>query len=73
MGKFGVINSSNCPNLTFSGNDELLNNWSTNLEHRIDGRFKNNPNNIMYNQDNTIWVDGVVNNVKIGKLAVTEI
>ncbi len=55
--------------LHFSGNDELLNNWSTNLEHRIDGRFKNNPNNIMYNQDNTIWVDGVVNNVKIGKLA----
>lgn len=54
--------------LHFSGNDELLNNWSTNLEHRIDGRFKNNPNNIMYNQDNTIWVDGVVNNVKIGKL-----
>jgi hypothetical protein len=55
--------------LHFSGNDELINNWSTNLEHRIDGRFKNDPNNIMYSQDNTIWVDGVVNNVKIGKLA----
>jgi hypothetical protein len=55
--------------LHFSGNDELISNWATNLEHRIDGRFKNDPNNIMYNQDNTIWVDGVTNNVKIGKLA----
>jgi hypothetical protein len=55
--------------LHFSGNDELISNWATNLEHRIDGRFKNDPNNIMYNQDNTIWVDGVTNNVKIGKLS----
>jgi hypothetical protein len=55
--------------LHFSGKDNLITNWSTNLEHRIDGRFKNEPNNIMYIQDNSIWVDGVVNNVKIGKLA----
>lgn len=55
--------------LHFSGKDNLITNWSTNLEHRIDGRFKNEPNNIMYIQDNSIWVDGVVNNVKIGKLS----
>lgn len=55
--------------LHFSGKDNLITNWSTNIEHRIDGRFKNEPNNIMYIQDNSIWVDGVVNNVKIGKLA----
>jgi hypothetical protein len=55
--------------LHFSGNDEILGRWATNVEHRIDGRFKNNPNNIMYNADEHIWVESVVNNVKIGKLA----
>ena len=55
--------------LHFSGNDEILGRWAANVEHRIDGRFKNNPNNIMYNADEHIWVESVVNNVKIGKLA----
>lgn len=55
--------------LHFSGNDEILGRWASNVEHRIDGRFKNNPNNIMYNADEHIWVESVVNNVKIGKLA----
>ena len=55
--------------LHISGNDEILGRWATNVEHRIDGTFKNDPNNIMYNADEHIWVEGVVNNVKIGKLA----
>lgn len=55
--------------LQVSGNEEILGRWATNVEHRIDGRFKNDPNNIMYNADEHIWVESVVNNVKIGKLA----
>jgi hypothetical protein len=55
--------------LQFSGNGEILGRWASNVEHRIDGTFKNDPNNIMYNADEHIWVESVVNNVKIGKLA----
>jgi len=55
--------------LHVSGNEEILSRWANNVEHRIDGTFKNDPNNIMYNADEHIWVESVVNNVKIGKLA----
>lgn len=55
--------------LQFSGNEDILGRWATNVEHRIDGTFKNNPNNIWYNEEDHIWVESVVNNVKIGKLA----
>lgn len=55
--------------LQFSGNEDILNKWVTNIEHRIDGTFKNDPNNIMYDADEHIWVESVTNNVKIGKLA----
>lgn len=55
--------------LQFSGNGEILSKWSTNVSHRIDGAFKNNPNNIMYDEDEHIWVESVTNNVKIGKLS----
>jgi hypothetical protein len=37
--------------------------------HKIDGRFKNDPNNIWYNADEHIWVQSVTNKVVIGKLA----
>jgi hypothetical protein len=55
--------------LQFSGNEEILSKWATNVSHRIDGTFKNNPNNIMYNAEDHIWVESVTNNVKIGKLS----
>lgn len=55
--------------LQFSGNEEILDRWATNVSHRIDGTFKNDPNNIMYDADEHIWVESVTNNVKIGKLA----
>lgn len=55
--------------LHFSGKDEFLNTWVNNVEHRIDGTFKNSPENIWYNADEQIWVESVSNNVKIGKLA----
>ena len=55
--------------LQFSGNEKILSDWSTNVMHRIDGTFKNDPNNIMYDADEHMWVESVTNNVKIGKLA----
>lgn len=55
--------------LQFSGNGDVLGRWATNVSHRIDGRFKNDPNNVMYNSEEHIWVESVTNNVKIGKLA----
>lgn len=55
--------------LQFSGNEEILSKWATNVSHRIDGVYKNNPNNIMYDEDEHIWVESVTNNVKIGKLS----
>jgi hypothetical protein len=41
-------------------------NW---IEWRIDGTFKNSPENIWYNAEDHIWVESVTNEVKIGKLA----
>ena len=36
---------------------------------KIDGTFKNDPNNIWYNADDQITIESVTNEVKIGKLA----
>jgi hypothetical protein len=55
--------------LEFSGKHELqrdIVNW---IEWRIDGTFKNNPENIWYEAEDHVWVDAVENQVKIGKLA----
>jgi hypothetical protein len=55
--------------LHFSGNEELgskITNW---ISWKIDGTFKNDPNNIWYNEEEHIWVESVENQVKIGKLA----
>lgn len=41
-------------------------NWFT---WTFDGNFKNNPQNIFYEGETDIWVEGVTNQVKIGKLA----
>jgi hypothetical protein len=41
-------------------------NW---FSWHFDGRFKNSPENIMYNAEDHIWVESVTNEVKIGKLA----
>ena len=55
--------------LEFSGKTEMtrdIGNW---IEWRIDGTFKNSPENIWYNANDHIWVESVTNEVKIGKLA----
>ena len=41
-------------------------NW---IEWRIDGTFKNSPENMWYNAEDHIWVESVTNEVKMGKLA----
>jgi len=55
--------------LQFSGQRELTQSIVTWLTIKLDGGWKDNPNNIWYNADDHIWVESVTNNVKIGKLA----
>lgn len=55
--------------LQFSGKEDIAGQISNEIMWRIDGTFKNNPNNIMYNAEDHIWVESVTNQVKIGKLA----
>jgi len=55
--------------LEMSGKTETtqaISNW---FSWHFDGRFKNSPENIMYNAEDHIWVESVTNEVKIGKLA----
>jgi len=55
--------------LQISGKDELQRNIVNWIEWRIDGTFKNSPENIWYDADDHMWVESVTNEVKIGKLA----
>ena len=55
--------------LEFSGKHELQRNVINWIEWRIDGTFKNSPENIWYVAEDHIWVESVTNEVKIGKLA----
>ena len=55
--------------LQFSGNEETATKVSNWIMWRIDGTFKNSPENIWYVAEDHIWVESVENKVKIGKLA----
>ncbi len=55
--------------LHFSGQEDLAGKIANEITWRIDGTFKNDPNNIWYNAEDHIWVESVENQVKIGKLA----
>lgn len=55
--------------LTFSGNEQRVTQIANELSWRLDGTFKNNPDNIWYQAEDHIWVESVTNQVKIGKLA----
>jgi len=55
--------------LHFAGKDETTHaivEWFTT---KFDGNYVNNPNNIMYDAEDHIYVEGVTNEVKVGKLA----
>jgi len=62
--------------LHFNDN-ETAKNLSTKFDEKFNGYYKNTPGNIFYNgeqqlyymEENEVWVDGVTNQVKIGKLA----
>ena len=63
--------------LNFSGNNETAKNLSTKFDEKFNRYYKNTPGNIFYTggdsiyhmEENEVWVDGVTNQVKIGKLA----
>ena len=54
--------------LHYSGSNipTQVGNW---FDHKFNGSFKNMPGNIWYDEEKYIWVEGVTNDVKIGKLA----
>jgi hypothetical protein len=62
---FGIFMSY----LEFAGKTEMTRDIVNWIEWRIDGTFKNSPENIFYNAEDHIWVESVTNEVKIGKLA----
>lgn len=55
--------------LEFSGNGERAAQIAREISWRVDGTFKNNPDNIWYNAEEHIYVQNVTNLVKVGKLA----
>ena len=54
--------------LHYSGSElpAKVGNW---FDHKFNGSFKNMPGNIWYDEEQYIWIEGVTNEVKIGKLA----
>lgn len=55
--------------LEFSGQDSTITEIVNRLTVKFDGRWSDNPENINYVAEDHVWVDGVENKVKIGKLA----
>ena len=53
----------------FWGPEGMEQNIVNQIDWKIDGTFKNSPDNIWYNASDHIWVESVTNEVKIGKLA----
>lgn len=55
--------------LEFTNQHEKIQNIVNQLTWKFDGRFKNSPGNIYYEQSNKISIGAVTNKVKIGALA----
>ncbi len=55
--------------LEFSGNGDKATQLANELTWKIDGTFKNSPDNIWYDPNEHIYVQNVTNLVKVGKLA----
>jgi hypothetical protein len=55
--------------LEVSGNGERATQIANEITHRIDGTFKNSPDNIWYDANEHIYVQNITNLVKVGKLA----
>jgi len=55
--------------LTALEKDEIIQRAVNAFDWKFDGTFRNSPGNIMYDPNEHVWVESVINNVKIGKLA----
>ena len=55
--------------LEVSGNEKTARDVTNWIMWRIDGTFKNSPENIWYEAEDHMWVESVTNEVKMGKLA----
>jgi hypothetical protein len=55
--------------LEMAGKTEMTRDIVNWIEWRIDGTFKNSPENIWYDADKQVTIESVTNEVKIGKLA----
>jgi hypothetical protein len=55
--------------LNVSGNTEKAGELRDEFQTKFDGNYKSDPNNIFYMEESEVWIDGVTNQVKIGKLA----
>jgi hypothetical protein len=55
--------------LNASGNTEKAGELRDEFQTKFDGNYKSEPNNIFYMEESEVWIDGVTNQVKIGKLA----
>lgn len=55
--------------LEFSGQEGVIQEITNKLTVKFDGRWSDNPDNIWYEPEKHVWVEGVENKVKIGKLA----
>ena len=55
--------------LEFSGQESVIQEITNKLTVKFDGRWSDNPDNIWYEPEKHVWVEGVENKVKIGKLA----
>jgi len=55
--------------LNASGNTEKAGELRDEFQTKLDGNYKSDPNNIFYMEESEVWIDGVTNQVKIGKLA----
>jgi hypothetical protein len=54
--------------LEVSGNEKTVRDVTNWIMWRIDGTFKNSPENIWYDAEDHMWVESVTNEVKMGKL-----
>jgi len=55
--------------LNASGNTEKAGELRDEFQTKFNGNYKSDPNNIFYMEESEVWIDGVTNQVKIGKLA----
>jgi hypothetical protein len=55
--------------LELAGKTEITRDVANWIDWRIDGTFKNSPENIWYDADKQVTIESVTNEVKIGKLA----